>query len=328
MQMYKEAWQQALSDLITDTAELFSALKLNESELPEALLAARDFQLKIPRKMLSRIEKGNPYDPVLWQFLPHALELQKVAGYSDDPLQESDSNPLPGLLHKYQSRVLITLTSACAVHCRYCFRRAFPYEENNPGKKGLEKIVNYLANHAEINEVILSGGDPLTVSDQLLYFLSEKLRGLPHIKRLRIHSRLPIVLPERITEGFLAWIDSLSIPLVMVLHANHPNEIDNEVVVALQRLNKLNVTLLNQTVLLKNINDNANVLRDLSEKLFAAKVLPYYLHVLDKVAGTAHFDVSLDKARSLHVELQSLLPGFLVPRLTQEIPGQLSKTWL
>jgi EF-P beta-lysylation protein EpmB len=322
------AWQEALSDLITDPKELLTLLELDHSWLHAAEMAAKQFPLKVPRQFVSRMQKGNPNDPLLKQVLPLGMELQFIPGYSSDPLQEVKANVIPGMLHKYNSRILITLTSACAIHCRYCFRRHFPYASNNPGTQGLKKIFDYIEKNNSINEVILSGGDPLAVNDQLLNYISQSLNDIPHVKRLRIHTRLPVVLPERVTPTLTAWLNQLRQNCIIVIHANHPQEISTEVTTALLQLHEANATMLNQTVLLKGINDDASVLSTLSEKLFLAKVLPYYLHVLDKVQGAAHFDIDLHRAYNLHKELCDHLPGYLVPRLVQENPGEPSKTLL
>lgn len=325
---HKLTWQDALSDLVTDPEELLAILELDASLLVSARAAARVFPLRVPRGFLDRIQKDNLDDPLLKQILPLGAELKEVNGYVTDPLQERSVNPIPGLLHKYHGRVLITLTSACAVHCRYCFRRHFPYAENNPGTAGWGKIVAYLADNTSITEVILSGGDPLSVHDKLLKRFTDQLSQLPHIKRLRIHTRLPIVLPERITPDFIHWLQELPLDTVMVVHCNHANEINAAVKHVLQAARATGVTLLNQAVLLKGVNDDVETLVQLSETLFSAGVLPYYLHILDKVQGAAHFDVDVNTARTMHAELASRLPGYLVPKLACEEPGAPSKTVL
>lgn len=324
----RELWQDSLADLITDPGELFAILNLDHRFLSAARAAAAVFPLRVPRAFAARMERGNVNDPLLRQVLPLGIELEPAAGFTKDILRESGANPVPGLLHKYQSRVLVTLTSACAVHCRYCFRRFFPYEDNNPGRAGWAKIIKYIQADPAINEVILSGGDPLSVSDSLLLDFTDRVSTVPHIKRLRIHTRFPIMLPERITDSFMAWAASLSMQLVMIVHVNHPREINADVSAMLQRLHDAGITLLNQSVLLKGVNDDAKTLADLSEILFASGVLPYYLHTLDKVEGAAHFDVDLDTARRIHAMVNQMLPGYLVPRLVSEIPGELSKTLL
>ena len=324
----RELWQEALADLITDPGELWAILGLDHSLLSAARAAAGVFPLRVPRGFAARMERGNVNDPLLRQVLPLGLELEPAAGYTKDILRESGANPVPGLLHKYPSRVLVTLTSACAVHCRYCFRRFFPYEDNNPGRAGWTNIIQYIQADPAINEVILSGGDPLSVNDSLLRDFTDRVSAVPHIKRLRIHTRFPIMLPERITDSFIAWANSLPLQLVMIVHVNHPREINTEVSAMLQRLRAAGITLLNQSVLLKGVNDDAKTLAELSESLFASGVLPYYLHTLDKVEGAAHFDVNIDTARQIHATVNQMLPGYLVPRLVCEIPGELSKTLL
>jgi EF-P beta-lysylation protein EpmB len=326
--MLYQSWQEALSDLVTDPRELMTLLELNPALLEEMEAAARLFPLKVTRDFVVRMEKGNPNDPLLQQILPLGKECDILPGYATDPLQEAKANPVPGLLHKYESRVLVTLTNACGVNCRFCFRRHFPYGDNNPGRPGFEKIVSYIASDPAINEVILSGGDPLSVSDKLLAHFSSEIASIPHVTRLRIHSRMPVVLPTRITDEFLAWASSVRLNIILVIHSNHPNEINADVRSAMKRLQEAGVTLLNQSVLLKGINDNANTLIRLSEILFEAGILPYYLHVLDKVQGAAHFDLPLEKAKQLHAEITKQLPGYLVPRLVREDPYQQAKTLL
>ncbi len=322
----KQTWQAELSHLVTSPEELLALLDLDAEWLAPAQKAAVLFPLKVTRSFIRRMEKQNPHDPLLKQVLPLHEETLMHRYYRKDPLKETSANPIPGLLHKYKSRVLVTLTSACAIHCRYCFRRAFPYDDNRPSRSQWSLLFTYIEAHPEVNEVILSGGDPLAVSDTLLEQFTDALQRLPQIKRLRIHSRLLTVLPERVTPTFIAWLNRLSIKCVIVLHVNHPNEINDEVITAIQALKSTQVTLLNQSVLLKNINDNVETLRELSEKLFDAGVLPYYLHLLDKVEGAAHFDLPFKQAKALHRHLLAALPGYLVPRLVREVPGEASKS--
>lgn len=324
----KEAWQNELSCLVTDPHALLNELKLDPTLLPAARAAAEAFPLKVTSSFIRRMEKGNADDPLLKQVLPLGVELVQATGFTQDPLHERSMNPIPGLLHKYKSRVLITITSACAVHCRYCFRRSFPYADNKAQRAAWPELLAYIEAHPDINEVILSGGDPMTLGDGLLQSFTDALRSLPQIKRLRIHTRTLIVLPSRVTEALVAWLTSLPWPVVIVVHVNHPNEIDDEVASALQSLRSAGITLFNQSVLLREINDDEAVLTALQEKLFSVGVLPYYLHTLDKVNGAAHFDVSLSRARALHAHLKQALPGFLVPKLVTERPAELSKTWL
>jgi len=323
----RQFWQEALLDLITDPKELFELLELDTDLLPAAYEATKLFPLKVTRSFVARMQKRNIHDPLLKQVLPLGIELANVAGYEKDPLQETKSavNPVPGLLHKYAGRVLVTLTSACAIHCRYCFRRHFPYSENNPGRKGWEKIFAYIDENKNIHEVILSGGDPFSMSDKVLKSFTDQLNLIPHVSIVRVHTRLPIVLPERITDDLLNWMKQLKQSLAIVVHTSHPQEINDEVRFALAKVRETNASLLNQSVLLKSINDDADTLVMLSRALFAAGVLPYYLHVHDKVAGTAHFDIPLEQAQSLHRELVKRLPGYLVPRLVRETANEVSK---
>lgn len=322
------AWQTALINVITDPEELIRLLELDPALLPAARKAAERFPFKVPRTYIQRIQKGDKNDPLLLQILPLHEELHDTNGYSRDPLLESTFNPVNGLLHKYKGRVLLTLTGTCAINCRYCFRRFFPYEDNNPGTQGWQQALDYIAKDPSIHEVILSGGDPLIANDQLLTTIISKMVEIPHITRLRIHSRIPVVLPERITPELLDALRHPQFKTVMVIHANHANELNSEVKAALQQMSQAGIILLNQSVLLRNVNDTAEALIQLSERLFNFGVLPYYLHVLDKVQGTAHFDLALSKAQELHGELLCKLPGYLVPKLVREQPGHSSKQHL
>jgi len=321
----EQPWQAALRTAITDPKELFQLLDLDDKLLKNTYAAAKNFPLKIPRSLIARIQKGNINDPILQQVLPLGIENNPVEGYSNDPLQEKSVNPVPGLLHKYHGRVLLTLTGICGINCRFCFRRHFPYNDNNPGTKGWHHVLDYIAADSSIVEVILSGGDPLIVSDHLLSEFSKKLTLIPHLKRLRIHSRMPIVLPERITPELIQWCNNSNLKIILVTHCNHPQEINDAVANAMRSLTKTGVTVLNQTVLLKGVNDRAQTLIDLSEALFAASILPYYLHVLDKVQGAAHFDIDNQMAKSLHWQITKQLPGFLVPKLVCEKPDMPAK---
>lgn len=318
-------WQSMLSEVVTDPEELIQLLDLDRSLLDQTHAAARGFPLKVPRALINRIKKGDISDPILQQVLPLGLELNNQPGYSDDPLKEKTYNPIPGLLHKYHGRVLLTLTSACGVHCRYCFRREFPYEENNPGSKGWSAVLDYIKHDASITEVILSGGDPLVMNDTMLRQFVDKIGEIPHITRLRIHTRMPIVIPQRVTQELVNTLTQTRLNCVVVLHCNHPQELDDTVFTAIQLLKNSNATLLNQSVLLKGVNDCVDILIALSEILFTAGVLPYYLHLLDKVRGAAHFDLPSDCARTLHQGMLERLPGYLVPKLVFEQAGAGSK---
>lgn len=318
-------WQTLLSQAITEPEKLLRELRLPKSLLPVAVRASSEFKLRVPRGFLARMRRGDPHDPLLRQILPMGEELQCVPGYSTDPLAELDTMPTAGVLHKYRGRVLLTLTGACAIHCRYCFRRHYPYNDANPTREH-DKTIDYLRRQPELREVILSGGDPLTLSDSRLAGLVSSIETIDQVKRLRIHSRLPIVLPERIDPSLLEWMSATRLQIVLVIHSNHANELDANVDRAMNRLRQAGVTVLNQSVLLRGINDRPGVLVDLSERLFEADVLPYYLHQLDAVQGAAHFSVSDRDARLLVEEMRRQLPGYLVPRLVREHPGQASKS--
>ena len=320
------AWQAQLSDAIRDPGELCRRLGLDDGWLPGAERGHTLFEVRVPEAFLARMRHGDPDDPLLRQVLPLAAEGEVVPGYVADPLEEADHTPARGLIHKYAGRVLLIASPVCAVNCRYCFRRHFPYEQNAPSRSQWEASLEYLRADTSISEAILSGGDPLAASDRQLTWLVERLDTIPHLKRLRIHTRLPVVIPDRVDDALLGWLSATRLQKVVVLHINHANEIDDAVVAACARLKGAGVTLLNQSVLLRGINDSVDALATLSERLFEAGVLPYYLHVLDPVAGAAHFDVTDEEARELVAGLRETLPGFLMPRLVREIPGEASKT--
>lgn len=320
------AWHRALAEAVTDPAELLRLLELPPDLLPAARRAARAFGLRVPRSYLARIGKGDPDDPLLRQVLPLAAELRSTAGFGPDPVGDSAAAALPGLLHKYHGRALLITTGACAVHCRYCFRRQFPYSESRLGPDQWPAIETYLQAEPAIDEVILSGGDPLVLNDRRLGEWLQRLDDLPQLKRLRIHSRVPLVLPERIDDGLLSALAEKRLRQVLVIHANHPREFSAEVAAALARLAGAGISLLNQSVLLAGINDQAETLAELSERLFDCGVLPYYLHLLDRVQGAAHFEVREEQAVALMHELRVRLPGYLVPRLVRENAGEESKT--
>jgi len=318
-------WQAVLGRAISDPSELLAAVGLGEEWLPAAQAAARLFPLRVPRGFVARMRRGDPRDPLLRQVLPLEAECLAVEGFVTDPVGDLGAMAVPGVLHKYEGRVLLTATGACAVHCRYCFRRHFPYPDANPAADRWNAALAYIANDESITEVILSGGDPLTLSDRRLADFAKRLETIPSIRRLRLHTRLPIVLPERVNDGLLEWLGDSRLKTVVVVHANHANEIDASVRAALARLKTRGVELFNQSVLLRGVNDNADALAALSEVLFASGVNPYYLHLLDKVQGAAHFEVPEDAACSIMAALSKRLPGYLVPRLVREIPGQPGK---
>src|SRR3989338_587249 len=318
-------WQQSLSQSLISFEELCAFLKLDLKALSTTYAAIQSFPLRVPREFLSRMEKNNPNDPLLLQVLPQAIEMQNTIGFTKDPLQEQTQNPIPGLLHKYPNRVLLTLTGACAVHCRYCFRRHFPYENNLPSKQNWPHILEYIAARNDIDEVILSGGDPLVLKDSLLREFVSELDKIAHVKRLRIHTRLPIMIPSRVCDELLAWMTQSRLLIAVVIHSNHANELDEDVARAITKLRRALVIVLNQSVLLKNINDTSQALVQLSKRLFELGVLPYYLHLLEKVDGAAHFDVDEKIANALMCDIKQQLPGFLVPKLAREVSGALNK---
>ena len=311
-------WQAQMQDAFTDLGALLHYLQLTHTQLENALgwglpLADTAFVLRVPRAFAARMQPGNPLDPLLMQVLPVAAELMEVPGYGADPVGDWQKNPVQGVIHKYQSRVLLITTGACAVHCRYCFRREFPYAERGLSKRALANVVGYIRQHPAVNEVILSGGDPLSLSNQRLQSISDALSELPQLTRIRIHTRTPVVLPSRIDAGFLQWLGHMQSrwPVLMVLHSNHAQEWQStELQASTQMLRQRGVTLLNQAVLLKRVNDALPAQIALSEALFANGVLPYYLNQLDRVRGSAHFQVSDAEALKLHEAMRSALPGF------------------
>ena len=321
----RPAWQTLLARAVKSTDELLTLLQIDPAQLKTRPLVGH-FPLRVPRGFVARMRKGDSRDPLLLQVLPVSQETREMHGFLHDPLAESTAMPVPGLLHKYHGRVLLTTTGACAIHCRYCFRQHFPYADANPGTDHWQQSTEYIKQHSDITEIILSGGDPLTLTDTRLQLFTDQLAGIDHLRTLRIHTRLPVVLPERVDEGLLSWLETQELKVVMVIHCNHANEIDAGVMNAMQRLQRAGVVLLNQSVLLRGINDDAAALISLSERLFAAGVLPYYLHQLDKVQGAAHFEVDTATAQQLMAEVRASLPGYLVPRLVQETPGMPGKT--
>jgi EF-P beta-lysylation protein EpmB len=319
------AWQRELAESITRPDALIAALGLEAEHIEPARAAAAGFDLRVTRAYLARIRRGDPDDPLLLQILPRAAELVESPGFESDPLHERRARRAPNLLQKYHGRALLITTEACAIHCRYCFRREFPYAETRDGDGRLRAALDAIAADESLQEIILSGGDPLSLSDARLGSITDALAACPHVRRIRVHTRQPIVLPSRVDEGLLNWIRSIRLPLVFVLHVNHANEIDAEVRAACARLRAAGVTLLNQSVLLRGVNDEVGILESLSGALFDAGVLPYYLHLPDRVRGTAHFDVEEARACELLSQLSARLSGYLVPRLVREVPGASAK---
>ncbi|WP_090121966.1 EF-P beta-lysylation protein EpmB [Kosakonia arachidis] len=322
----REDWLMQLADVITDPDELLRLLKIDTDEnLTSGREAKRLFPLRVPRSFAARMQPGNPNDPLLRQVITTPQEFIAAPGFTTDPLEEQ-SSVVPGLLHKYSNRALLLVKGGCAVNCRYCFRRHFPYAENQGNKRNWQGALDYIAAHPELDEIIFSGGDPLMAKDHELDWLLEQLEAIPHIKRLRIHSRLPIVIPARITDTLVARFARSSLQILLVNHINHAQEIGDDFRAAMAALRQAGVTLLNQSVLLRGVNDNAQTLAELSNALFDVGVMPYYLHVLDKVQGAAHFMVSDDEARLIMRELLTLVSGYMVPKLAREIGGEPSKT--
>lgn len=321
------SWQADFAAAVTDPAELAAMLGLPDSWVAPALEAARSFPLRVPRSFVARMRHGDPTDPLLRQVLPLAEELAPATGRSSDPLQESEARRAPGLLHKYRGRALLVATGACAMHCRYCFRREFPYDDQGDTGRWQEAIAT-LAADPTIEELILSGGDPLSLGNARLQSLSRALAGIPHLRSLRLHTRNAVVLPSRVDAALVEWIKGLPWRVTVVLHVNHAQELEGDAVEAIARLRGTGALLLNQSVLLRGINDDAATLTALSKRLHALGVLPYYLHLTDAVNGTAHFDVDEAHGRALVDALARELPGYLVPRLVREVPGEDAKVVL
>ncbi len=323
-----ESWQSELAQAYRDPLELLSALELTPEQIPGGISTKNPFPLRVPRHYVARMQPGDPNDPLLLQVLSRQLEQSDQPGFLLDPVGDGPSTASPGLLHKYQGRVLLITTGACPVHCRYCFRRHYPYSDSRPDNGDWSRAMAYIAGDPSIKEVILSGGDPLSLSNERLETISDELTKIPHIQRLRIHTRMPIVLPKRVDAGFRKWLSSLPWQTIVVTHCNHANEIDNQVSQTLAELKADGTTLLNQAVLLKDINDNVPALVNLSEALFKSGTLPYYLHLLDRVAGASHFEIEEPVALKLINEVQRHLPGYLVPKLVREIVGKPHKIQL
>lgn len=321
----EQNWLQQLANGISDPAKLLEKLEIDPAKWQDGFAARKLFAQRVPQSFVDRMEKGNPYDPLLRQVLPLSQEFEVHEGYSNDPLHEQ-GNETPGLLHKYRNRALMIVKGGCAVNCRYCFRRHFPYQENKGNKLVWQQSLDYIRQQSELNEVILSGGDPLMAKDEELQWLINHIADIPHIKRIRIHSRLPVVIPARITPELLEILNDSRLQVIMVTHINHAQEINHELKRAMHDLNQAGVTLLNQGVMLKGVNDCVEAQVALSETLFDAGILPYYMHVLDKVQGAAHFYISDQQAKAIMAGLLERVSGYLVPKLTREIGGRKSKT--
>ena len=321
-------WQTQLKEAVRSVDELLDRLQLTAQDLDRPALHNAPFPLRVPLSFVNRMRPGDPNDPLLRQVLPSGRETEPQPGYSDDPLAEQGQNPAPGVIHKYRGRALLVSTQACAVHCRYCFRQHFPYADNRLSRADWQQALAYLSSQPDLNEIIFSGGDPLSLPNERLAEMIADLERLPHLTTLRFHSRTPIVLPDRLDPGFLELIRTTRFKTVMVVHSNHARELNEEVRQALAPLRRAGCTLLNQAVLLRGINDRLADQCALSRRLFDCDILPYYLHVLDPVRGAAHFDVGDREAQSLWQAMQAELPGYLLPRLTREVPGDAGKRWL
>jgi len=318
-------WQNELANVVTDPKVLLEMLKISPNDYQEHFKARKLFPVRVPRPFIERMKIGDINDPLLMQVMPLQQEFLVTEGFKEDPLEEHDT-VAEGLLHKYKHRVLMIVKAGCAINCRYCFRRHFPYADNSPNKKRWQQALTYIAKHKEISEVIFSGGDPLMASDEHLIWLIKQIEGIAHIKRLRLHTRLPVVIPERISKGLVEILSACRLKTTMVVHINHPNEINQTLDNALEPLRKARIPLFNQSVLLKGINDDANVLAQLSEDLFDIGIQPYYLHMFDPVQGAAHFNVVESEAINIVNQTMAILPGFLMPKLVREIAGQTNKT--
>jgi len=320
-----KSWQHEIANSFKNLDELLNFLNIPQHQRHK-FTEFHQFPLRVTHFYANLIKKNDLKDPLLLQIIPQAAENSKHPDYQSDAVGDLSAIKHPGLIHKYHGRVLLSLTAACGIHCRYCFRREFPYSENTPDLSENSPIFHYIHNNKDINEVILSGGDPLMLSDQKISGLLLKIEAIKHIQSIRFHTRMPSILPQRVTKELLQGLALSHKNIIIVLHINHANEINEEVVNACQQLKKAGVTLLNQSVLLKNINNSLDTLKQLSQSLFKAGIMPYYLHCLDKVSGTTHFDLSRDEARALIKRLKTQLPGYLIPKLVEEIEGEASKT--
>ena len=312
-------WRTIQRQNFNSFSELATYLELSN----EKILAKPKFSLNLPRRLAEKIKKNTLEDPILRQFVPLTDELLPTPGFVLEPVQDSSFRKTKKTLHKYQGRALILASSACAMHCRFCFRQNFPYETET---FGFTEELAYISEQTDLNEIILSGGDPLSLSDTQLQSLFDALEKIPHIKRIRFHTRFPIGIPERIDPSFLQVLKSSSKQIFFIIHCNHPRELDPEVIAALKQVQSLSIPVLNQSVLLKGVNDDEKTLLDLSEALVQSGIIPYYLHLLDPVQGSGHFKVSDKRAQELIQYLQKNTSGYAVPKLVREIPGELSKT--
>lgn len=315
-------WKRILRKNFTDWETLADFLELDEEQRKEIFRKPR-FALSLPMRLVSKIKKGTLDDPLLKQFLPMAAENTSVDGFISDPIGDKAFRRGSKMLQKYDGRVLLVCTSACAMHCRYCFRQNFDYEVED---KTFVEEIEMISQDRSLREVILSGGDPLSLSDSVLRSLLCRISAVPHVNRIRFHSRFPIGIPERIDDPFLQMIQEIPQQVWFVIHSNHPRELDREVLSRLQTLQQLGVVVLSQSVLLRGVNDDVETLKELCETLVDHGILPYYLHQLDRVKGAAHFEVSEAEGIHLIEQLGALLPGFAVPKYVREVPGEPCKT--
>jgi EF-P beta-lysylation protein EpmB len=322
------SWQEALKDAIRNPAELCRLLDLPMAVAQSAGAANGAFGLFAPRGFVARMRPGDTADPLLRQVLPVENELESVPGFVADPVGDGAAVRQAGLLEKYHGRALLVTTGTCPVHCRYCFRRHFPYVQTPRSLADWRPAIEQIADDSSLHEIILSGGDPLSLVDESLTALVEQLARIEHLRRLRIHTRFPIMIPERVTPSLVQLLRGSRLTPIVVVHANHVNELDSHVAAALARLADAGIVLLNQAVLLAGVNDSLDAQVDLCERLVDLRVTPYYLHQLDPVAGAAHFEVPIAVGRQLIQQMRSRLPGYAVPRYVQEIPGEASKTVL
>lgn len=326
--MQSLSWQEQLAQAIRQPNDLLEYVGLMPNSIGFSEESINKFPIRIPHAFADRIQRNNPDDPILRQVFPYIDEEKETEGYVNDPLAESNVQPVQGLLQKYNSRVLSITTGACAIHCRYCFRRHFPYQDSSTTGAHIQESLDYIQADKSINEVILSGGDPLSLSDRRLIEFCQSLSQISHIKRIRFHTRIPVVLPARISELLIKRLSECAATIVFVLHINHANEIDESVVNNIKTLQRANIMVINQSVLLKGVNDNAETLIALSERLVENQVTPYYLHRLDPVAGAAHFDIKESEAINIIKKMQASVSGYLVPKLVKEISGANSKVLL
>ncbi|OOH91233.1 EF-P beta-lysylation protein EpmB [Pasteurellaceae bacterium 15-036681] len=321
----KPQWLLDLAQAFNNPTDLLNYLELDLDEFEQDVLARKLFALRVPRPFAEKMQKKDKNDPLFLQAMSSADEFLQAEGFVKDPLEEQNS-PAPNILHKYHNRLLFMVKNSCAINCRYCFRRHFPYDEVKNGKEVWSQSLDYISTHSELEEVILSGGDPLMAKDSEIDWILTRLEQIPHIQTLRIHSRLPVVIPNRITTEFCKRLSESRLNIVLVTHINHANEIDQVFAQKMQMLKQAGVVLLNQSVLLKNVNDDAQALKQLSDKLFQHGILPYYLHLLDKVEGASHFYIDDAQAFEIYTELQRITSGYLVPKLAREIAHEPNKT--